>query len=92
MRNAGTLTRELVVLPLPDGRAAGTRAVGSDGTVDESTSAGEASANCAEGAGEGILPGSSSWATLELKPGRYELVCNLPGHYSAGMYTVLTVT
>lgn len=92
VRNAGTLTHELVVLPLPDGQAAGTRAVGADGTVDESGSAGEASANCAEGAGEGILPGSSSWATLELKPGRYELICNLPGHYSAGMYTVLTVT
>lgn len=90
--NAGTLTHELVVLPLADGQAAGTRAVGADGRVDESGSAGEASATCADGAGEGILPGSSSWVTLELKPGRYELVCNLPGHYSAGMYTVLTVT
>ena len=30
--------------------------------------------------------------TLDLKPGTYLLVCNLPGHYAAGMWTVLTVT
>ena len=29
--------------------------------------------------------------TLTLAPGRYELICNLPGHYAAGMFTELTV-
>ena len=29
--------------------------------------------------------------TLALKPGRYELVCNLPGHYAAGMHGELDV-
>ena len=47
---------------------------------------------CAEGAGQGILPGTSGWVSITLEPGRYELVCNLPGHYAAGMYTQLTVT
>lgn len=42
--------------------------------------------------GEGILPSGSGWVTLDLQPGRYELLCNLPGHYRAGMYTELTVT
>lgn len=42
---------------------------------------------CAEGGGEGILPSTSGWVTLDLQPGRYELLCNLPGHYRAGMYT-----
>jgi uncharacterized cupredoxin-like copper-binding protein len=37
------------------------------------------------------LPGASGWVTVTLPPGRYELVCNLPGHYAAGMYTQLTV-
>ncbi len=29
---------------------------------------------------------------MTLQPGRYELVCNFPGHYTAGMYTELDVT
>jgi uncharacterized cupredoxin-like copper-binding protein len=32
------------------------------------------------------------WVTVTLAPGRYELVCNLPGHYVSGMYGELTVT
>ncbi len=29
--------------------------------------------------------------TLDLKPGHYAIICNLPGHYLGGMYTDLTV-
>ncbi|MGV8964931.1 MAG: sulfocyanin-like copper-binding protein [Cellulomonas sp.] len=29
---------------------------------------------------------------MTLAPGHYELICNLPGHYAAGMYTELTVS
>jgi hypothetical protein len=32
-----------------------------------------------------------SWVTLHLAPGRYELICNLPGHYAAGMFAELDV-
>lgn len=85
VRNDGRLTHELVVLPLPSG-SAGQRAVGSDGEVDESGSLGEASASCAAGEGDGIAAGATGWVTLTLPPGRYELLCNLPGHYAAGMY------
>ncbi len=28
---------------------------------------------------------------MTLKPGRYELLCDEPWHYAAGMFTVLTV-
>jgi uncharacterized cupredoxin-like copper-binding protein len=90
--NIGSITHELVVLPLPDSQIAGTRATGGGAQVDEAASLGEASSSCGEGGGEGIVPGSSSWVTLTLAPGRYELVCNLPGHYAAGMHTQLTVT
>ncbi|MDO8120706.1 sulfocyanin-like copper-binding protein [Isoptericola sp. b490] len=89
--NGGSVDHELVVLPLPDGQRVGQRDVGADGTVDESTSLGEASATNAEGEGEGIAPGAQGWVALDLKPGRYELVCNLPGHYAAGMETLLVV-
>ncbi len=42
-------------------------------------------------AGDGIAPGAASWVTLHLDAGRYELICNLPGHYAAGMFTELDV-
>lgn len=89
--NTGALVHELVILPLPpDGP--GTRPTGSDGKIDESESLGEASRSCGAGTGDGIAPGSTSWTTLTLKPGRYELVCDQPWHYAAGMFDFLTVT
>jgi uncharacterized cupredoxin-like copper-binding protein len=89
--NQGAATHELVVLPLPAGQAAGARAVGTDGQVDETGSLGEASRSCGAGEGDGIAAGATGWVTLTLRPGRYELVCNLSGHYAAGMYTELDV-
>lgn len=90
--NGGTLDHELMVLPLTDGETAGSQAIGSDLRIEETGAVGEASTSCGEGPGQGILPGASSWVTLTLEPGRYELVCNLPGHYAAGMYAEFTVT
>jgi uncharacterized cupredoxin-like copper-binding protein len=89
--NTGTVSHELVILPLARGELAGSRPLGDDGTVNESASIGEASSSCAEGSGEGILPGALGWVTVTLRPGRYEIVCNLPGHYAAGMYAQITV-
>ena len=37
-------------------------------------------------------PGKSGSLTLDLQPGTYLLLCNQPGHYEAGMWTVFTVT
>lgn len=90
--NVGTVDHEVVVLPLAAGQRVGERAVGADGTVDESGSLGEASRSDGAGAGDGIEPGAAGWVTLDLEPGRYELVCNLPGHYADGMYALLVVT
>jgi uncharacterized cupredoxin-like copper-binding protein len=39
-----------------------------------------------------LKPGKSGHITLDLKPGKYLLFCNMPGHYEAGMRRVLTVT
>jgi uncharacterized cupredoxin-like copper-binding protein len=36
-------------------------------------------------------PGKSGDLTLDLKPGLYALFCNIPGHYGAGMWTMITV-
>jgi uncharacterized cupredoxin-like copper-binding protein len=90
-RNMGGAVHELVVLPLAEGQSAGQRAIGGDERVGEAGSLGEASRSCGAGPGEGIDAGAVGWVTLDLKPGRYELVCNLRGHYGAGMYATLDV-
>ena len=89
--NTGGLVHELVVLPLARGARAGDRAVTSADEVDESAAVTEASADCAAGPGDGIRPGGAGWVTVRLAPGRYELVCNLRGHYRAGMLDEIVV-
>jgi len=37
-------------------------------------------------------PGHSGSLTVPLKPGKYLLICNVPGHYEAGMWAEFTVT
>lgn len=90
--NSGAFNHEMVILPLPASQAVGTRPTGGKAKIDEAGSLGEASNSNGKGAGDGVAPGAWSWMTVDLAPGRYELVCNLPGHYAAGMYTELNVT
>jgi uncharacterized cupredoxin-like copper-binding protein len=90
--NGGSINHEMVILPLPASQSIGARPTGADAKADETDSLGEASNTNGKGAGQGVVPGASSWITVTLAPGQYELVCNLPNHYTAGMYTQLTVT
>ncbi len=39
-----------------------------------------------------MVAGATATLTLDLKPGKYQIVCNLAGHYAAGMYAECTVT
>lgn len=96
--NGGALSHELVVLPLANGQLPGKRLSGPDGRVDESGSLGEVSRTCGAGQGDeqspdyGIVPQAAGWTTITLAPGRYELICNIAGHYVAGMSAGLDVT
>ena len=38
-----------------------------------------------------LEPGASGSLTVNLKAGSYLLICNVPGHFSAGMWTTFTV-
>jgi len=37
-------------------------------------------------------PGKAGSLTVNLKPGKYLLICNIANHYMAGMWTTFTVT
>jgi uncharacterized cupredoxin-like copper-binding protein len=41
---------------------------------------------------EGKEPGTTEELVVKLKPGRYELFCNMAGHYLGGMRAQLVVT
>lgn len=41
---------------------------------------------------EDIVPGGRARLAVDVRPGTYLVVCNLPGHYQLGMWAVLTVT
>ncbi len=89
VHNTGALTHEVMVMPLGAGQYSGQRAIGIDGRVDESGSLGEASRTCGAEEGDGIGAGTNGWTTVDLPPGRYELLCNIAGHYGGGMYAEL---
>jgi uncharacterized cupredoxin-like copper-binding protein len=77
--NDGRVAHELVVIRTD--KAPGALPV-AKATADEAGDLGEA---------EDITPGSSKSVTLVLKPGHYVLICNLAGHYQAGMHAAFTV-
>jgi uncharacterized cupredoxin-like copper-binding protein len=54
---------------------------------------GEANEEIAASPGEvpGIASGKKKTLDVVMKPGKYVLLCNLPGHYKAGQYTGISV-
>jgi uncharacterized cupredoxin-like copper-binding protein len=77
--NDGNVEHELVVLKT-DADPAHLPMKG--GEADESTSVGEIA---------DVPAGKTKSHTFHLAPGKYAMVCNLPGHYQSGMYGSLTV-
>ena len=80
VRNTGTMTHEFVVLRTNHPAASLPL---SKGRADETGNVGETG---------DLAPGAAKAITLNLKPGHYALICNMPGHYMAGQRTDLTVT
>lgn len=83
VRNKGPVNHELIVVRGPNPRLP----LRADGlTVDE-----EALDRTTLGAIEPAEPGTSNELGLHLTPGRYELLCNMAGHYLGGMRAELVV-
>ncbi|HEY8001501.1 MAG TPA: plastocyanin/azurin family copper-binding protein [Solirubrobacterales bacterium] len=80
--NAGSAPHELVLAKTGDDPAR--LPTGSDGSVDEEAL--DVPGEISEVAG-----GADGTVTLDLDAGKYVIFCNLPGHYSSGMYGSLTV-
>jgi uncharacterized cupredoxin-like copper-binding protein len=76
--NEGELEHEMVVIKTDLGAA--NLATG-DGEADEAGAVEEIELDA----------GDSGDLTVDLEPGAYALVCNLPGHYAAGMYADFAV-
>jgi uncharacterized cupredoxin-like copper-binding protein len=82
--NNGPSEHEMVIIKTKD--APDALPTNSDGTVDE-----EAKGLENMGEVEEVAPGASATLTLDLAPGSYVALCNIPGHYEAGMATGFTV-
>lgn len=80
--NSGKVRHEMVVIR-SDKQAAQL------GKAGEKT--GEASEQGSVGEIGDFGPGKFATTTMTLKPGHYALICNIPGHYKAGMYSDLIV-
>lgn len=78
-----SIVHEMIVSPVPDG----SKPLPYDGKmnkVDEDAAGhlGEVSE---------LDPGKTGSLTLTLKPGKYVMFCNIPGHYAMGMWATITV-
>jgi uncharacterized cupredoxin-like copper-binding protein len=85
--NDGTVTHEFVVLQTdtPAAEIPIESFEGEQDRIDEDT----AGTNVGE-TGD-MEAGATQTLTLDLAPGHYVFVCNLPGHYGQGMHTDFTV-
>lgn len=81
-RSSDTI-HEMILIKLTDPKKA-LPYVAADSKVDEDAAGhlGEVSE---------LDPGKSGSLTMKLDPGTYMLLCNVPGHYMAGMWTTVTV-
>jgi uncharacterized cupredoxin-like copper-binding protein len=79
VKNSGGMEHELVVIKTS--RRAGALPASSSGKASEKGAVGEVE----------LGAGKSKSLTLNLKKGHYALICNIDGHYKAGMHADFTV-
>lgn len=80
--NKGTITHEVNILRVASPTTA----------LPKGKTAGQVREKGKVGAVEGLRSGKRGTVTVNLDPGTYQLFCNIPGHYAAGMRTILKVS
>ena len=84
IRNDGTVAHELLVFKSPLEASQYPKV---NGGIDE-----EGPGITKDSDGDNLDPGTTQTRTVDLStPGTYVFVCNLPGHFAAGMYTTVVV-
>lgn len=78
--NYGKMTHEMVIVPSPAG--GGKALAKADGTANETGALGET---------KDVPAGGTKSFAVDLKPGKYILLCNLPGHFAGGMWVEFSV-
>jgi uncharacterized cupredoxin-like copper-binding protein len=89
--NSGPSGHEMVVLKT-DQQAASFPVTGFEGDQNRFNEDADGLKNVGETGDMPVAAGATDTLTLHLKPGHYAIVCNLPGHYMAGMHQDFTVT
>ena len=89
--NAGTMDHEMVVLQT-DQPADSFKITGFEGEPDRFNEDAKGLTNVGETGDPAMKPGTSMMLTIDLTEGHYAIVCNLNGHYAAGMHQDFWVT
>jgi uncharacterized cupredoxin-like copper-binding protein len=89
--NAGTVDHEMVVLRT-DQPAASFPITGFEGESNRFNEDAKGLTNVGETGDPAMKPGTSKMLTIDMAPGHYAIVCNLNGHYAAGMHQDFWVT
>jgi uncharacterized cupredoxin-like copper-binding protein len=83
--NAGTIAHELLIFK--SDKAPSAYPTDAAGDIVEDGAGVDLSSD-----GDNIDPAGSQTRSVTLAPGTYLFVCNIPGHFKSGMFTVVTVT
>jgi uncharacterized cupredoxin-like copper-binding protein len=89
--NDGTMDHEMVVLRT-DRPADSFPITGFEGEPNRFDEDAKGLTNVGETGDPAMKPGSSKMLTIDMAPGHYAIVCNLNGHYVAGMHQDFWVT
>ena len=89
--NAGTMGHEMVVLKT-DQPADSFKITGFEGEPDRFNEDAKGLTNVGETGDPAMKPGTSMMLTIDMAQGHYAIVCNLNGHYAAGMHQDFWVT
>ena len=89
--NAGTMDHEMVVLRT-DQPADSFPITGFEGEPNRFNEDAKGLTNVGETGDPAMKPGTSMMLTIDMAQGHYAIVCNLNGHYAAGMHQDFWVT
>jgi len=81
--NQGSLTHEFEVFAVTEGVDANALPLDGDTAVTDALELKDEA--------EDVAPGTSAGLSLDLGPGTYVVMCNLPSHYANGMHATFTV-